>query len=716
MTGLLRRTADRHGRLGGIFHAAGLARVKNLSDVTEATLAAELAPKVAGTDAITAAITDCRQNLHSSPDFVILFSSLAATLGGLGLSAYAAANRYLDAIAGQCTSHHPYGNGTTQWLSIAWDDWQFSYTDQQVAAYAKTRAPFSIPPDEGIAAIEALLAEVGTPPGITTQLTGLPLLLDRISNLLINDNLRTLSITALLVLFILYFYFKHARITAITLLAPLVSLIILAGGMVLLGIDITLTLAAVGVLMLGLGVDYSIHLAIHYHDERKRGQPHIPAILSTMRDLRIAITASFLTTLAGFSASSLASPQAARHRASYSALAIIIIYLVSLLLMPVLFILFGKAIDSEPNPYFKNITRLIVKLAVYQAKHPKTVLTATLLITVILFLGLLKVEFSTSNSNWIPEDDPLSLSFRESEWAFGAEEAVTIIITSERGDLRNTFTVRDIQRLTRVIENIPVVNRVESPFADIDLNSPDIQEKLTSHRAESFNKDFTLTTLRVYSSNYGQKDDGSSIMLPELRAAIAANPVQDAKVSLYGDLVRFDELGLSLQQDTAVTTLIGLVLVFLVVSLIYASIIVGITALLPIIIAVVWSIGLMGYTGVPFNSLSTGIVSLVLGIGADFSIHLVDGIRRHFSRGSSLQTAIEATLNSSGSAILLSSVTTLFGFIGLTGAILLGTQRLGISLAYSILAVFLVSISIVPAIMALRYRKEDAQRARDNSQ
>ena len=56
---------------------------------------------------------------------------------------------------------------------------------------------------------------------------------------------------------------------------------------------------------------------------------------------------------------------------------------------------------------------------------------------------------------------------------------------------------------------------------------------------------------------------------------------------------------------------------------------------------------------------------------------------------------------------------TLFGFLGLTGAILLGTQRLGLSLAYSIISVFLVSVSLVPAIMALRFRKEDQRRAQN---
>lgn len=153
---LMSSTADRYGRLGGIFHAAGLAHLQDLSDVTGQSLADELAPKVAGTLAIKAAIQHCKAEVDRTPSFVMLFSSLAATLGGLGLGAYAAANRFQDAFV----EAEPVRDGVT-WASVAWDDWAFDYGDQQQAAYSHTRVELSLPPQEGIAAIEAILGEPG---------------------------------------------------------------------------------------------------------------------------------------------------------------------------------------------------------------------------------------------------------------------------------------------------------------------------------------------------------------------------------------------------------------------------------------------------------------------------------------------------------------------------------------------------------------------------
>ena len=83
----------------------------------------------------------------------MLFSSLAATLSGLGLGAYAAANRYLDALVAMTPER-----AAVPLISVAWDDWDFEYGGQQQAAYARTRSRLSIAP-EGIAAIEAILGE-----------------------------------------------------------------------------------------------------------------------------------------------------------------------------------------------------------------------------------------------------------------------------------------------------------------------------------------------------------------------------------------------------------------------------------------------------------------------------------------------------------------------------------------------------------------------------
>lgn len=151
---LLRATYDRFGTIDGLFHAAGNADLKYLSDIDAETFTSEFRSKIDGAQNIATAIEIMSSQSQRAPRFVVAFSSLAAILGGLGMSAYTAANRAMDAL---CANQN--GKNGVRWLTINWDDWRFSYDKQQVAAYEKTRASFAMPPADGLAALDTILGQ-----------------------------------------------------------------------------------------------------------------------------------------------------------------------------------------------------------------------------------------------------------------------------------------------------------------------------------------------------------------------------------------------------------------------------------------------------------------------------------------------------------------------------------------------------------------------------
>jgi phthiocerol/phenolphthiocerol synthesis type-I polyketide synthase E len=110
----LRRVRDGLGELDGVFHVAGLAGAGSATGLVEARRRADveavLAPKIAGTRALLDVFGDLR------PDFVVLFSSLATIVGGVGQVDYCAANAYMDALADE-------GGTPFRLLSIDWGGW-----------------------------------------------------------------------------------------------------------------------------------------------------------------------------------------------------------------------------------------------------------------------------------------------------------------------------------------------------------------------------------------------------------------------------------------------------------------------------------------------------------------------------------------------------------------------------------------------------------------
>ncbi|HYO51727.1 type I polyketide synthase [Archangium sp.] len=112
---VLERTRAHFGALHGVVHSAGSIGADTHVPVLEADVArcdAQFVAKVRGLRVLAQALEG------RDLDFVVLQSSLAAVLGGLGFAAYASANAFMDTFALQRTRA-----GRTRWLSVGWDGW-----------------------------------------------------------------------------------------------------------------------------------------------------------------------------------------------------------------------------------------------------------------------------------------------------------------------------------------------------------------------------------------------------------------------------------------------------------------------------------------------------------------------------------------------------------------------------------------------------------------
>ncbi len=156
LAAVLDQARERFGRLDGIVHAAGLVGATiPVRDTSALAVEQQLGPKARGALALDALLADLPP--AERPDFVVLVSSLAAVLGGLGMAAYAAANRILDALA-EARQPHPDKTGgapagATSWLAVDWDAWRFGHPGFAalggIGAIGATLARLAITPEEG---------------------------------------------------------------------------------------------------------------------------------------------------------------------------------------------------------------------------------------------------------------------------------------------------------------------------------------------------------------------------------------------------------------------------------------------------------------------------------------------------------------------------------------------------------------------------------------
>ncbi|MBW4717833.1 type I polyketide synthase [Saccharothrix obliqua] len=150
---LLDRVRDRFGRLDGVVHAAGVPGGGVLHALDTSTVADALHAKVNGARVLVDALRP------DPPDFLLLFSSVAALRGAPGLACYAAANAFLDSFA----VHASRELGVPA-LSLDWDRWRATGMAVDVERRHRdltgAEAPGGLDPADAVAAFDAALGLV----------------------------------------------------------------------------------------------------------------------------------------------------------------------------------------------------------------------------------------------------------------------------------------------------------------------------------------------------------------------------------------------------------------------------------------------------------------------------------------------------------------------------------------------------------------------------
>ncbi len=116
-------------------------------------------------------------------------------------------------------------------------------------------------------------------------------------------------------------------------------------------------------------------------------------------------------------------------------------------------------------------------------------------------------------------------------------------------------------------------------------------------------------------------------------------------------------------------------------------------AVTPLVIGLIWTLGLLGLMGVPFNIINVISIPLIVGIGIDDGIHVYHRIARERSIG--------PALSHSGKAVILTTLTTGIGFGSLMLSIHPGIASLGLATTIGIVCCLVVSIFVMPALVAI---------------
>jgi len=606
--------------------------------------------------------------------------------------------------------------------------------------YSNALIPVSINLERKPGALERMeatarekVAQTPFPIGVKATVTGMPILINRIMWFLINDNINTIGLAIIAVFIILWIYFRSYKIAFFSTIPIILTLTWLSGTLFLLDIKITMIIASVGAMMVGMSVDYAIHLTHSYHELVKRGDPK--PVEKTVAGVGSALVASVATTIAGFLVMLFGSSPMALTQGKVLSIGIFYAFITTFIALPPLMILQRRFIYSKLDEVvFKirgkqeeektNIIDIFLsKLALLQVRRPWIIIAIVVITTIVLAGGFGLVYMDTEGENWLPEEDDVVDSLFTMGYHFGGTESQNVLFMIENQplidpneirDLRDPRILRPMSTLDNTLKELKWVDDIESPTMAIKEVSRRVPQDIETVKdlieknpqiKNHFNKDFSIA---LYQVKFTTADIPEYYeLLREINSIPFPKEIKIIPQGGQADMIELDE---SLLGDTMKTTVIGFIIVIILAAIFYTSIVAGFLAFFPIIFAMMWTVGVMGYINLPFTVLTTGMLSMLMGMGIDFSIHIIHSIKDKIKEYNSIEKAVPEALQGTGKAVAITTLTTVVGFLALSFAELVNTKRLGWTLAVGILATFFACILIVPAILTIQYRIQQRRR------
>lgn len=498
------------------------------------------------------------------------------------------------------------------------------------------------------------------------------------------DTYFTQGITLILLIVLIALFFRKKRAPLLVMLPVVFGALFSLAMVNLLKGEISVIALGAGCVVLGIAVNYSLHVFNHYR--------HLPDIRLVIKDLAMPMTVGSFTTVGGFLCLQFVKSPMLRDVGFFAAFSLIGAALFSLIILPHLIVL-GK---TEAHTHAKD--NWIDKLSNWRPERNKYLVIGILLLTVVFFFTAGKVTF---------ESDMMRMNFMTERLQkaeqklnnINAYTAQSVYLISEGDNLNAALQSRE--RTAPLIQDLMKSGAVKKVSGAGGLLLSEEEQSTRIQRWKQYwtpeKKTQLLAALQQEGAKYKFKntafapfedllDRDYAIISPEHSALLETNLLSDfitikkntasvvsllkvdpkrkdevyAKLDNQPGTVIFDKqytanrLAEIIKDEFNVIAWMTSLLVFAALLLSYGRIELALITFIPMLISWVWILGIMGLFGIPFNIVNIILSTFIFGLGDDYSIFTMDGLQQEYKTGSK-------HLPSFRSSIFFSAITTILG-------------------------------------------------------
>jgi hypothetical protein len=549
---------------------------------------------------------------------------------------------------------------------------------------------------------------------------------DHYINTMVKEMLFFLSASILLLAIFLWFGFRSIHGVLIPIAVVGLAILWQVGLMTALGKPLGILTMLLPTILFVVGISDVVHLLECYLDEIRNGVPRIRAIAVTYFEVGLPTFLTAVTSGIGFATLGTASIPPLQEFGLYTALGVLLAFLLAFTLLPALLILTDPKrllpITDKASPWDSRLPRLFR----FTIVHRRKIILAFGLISVLGLVGAYRIKVNNYLLEDLPNNDPLKQGFVWFEERFGGVRPfeMEIAMADSSRSIWDLETLRDIERVQHYLDTGYAVDGIVSPVTVMwSLNKAFNGGDPSYYRLPDDETECRKLAKRT--KLLGKDLLGSIVSADGRTGRISGRSVDEGGHVHQGknleldrfieqrtnsELVRFSQTGMAYLIDrnnaTLSTQLVGgmglaVLLTGLIMLWFFRDWRMVLVALIPNIVPLLFIAGVMGYLGIDLKVSTAIIFTISFGIAEDDTIHMLAALRHHLRSGLSPAYALKRTYLRTGKAVTVTSLMLLSGFVTLVFSDFASVHYMGVLITLTLAFAFVAELLLLPALVLL---------------
>ena len=562
--------------------------------------------------------------------------------------------------------------------------------------------------------------------GMKVYTSGMPYIRTLNSQNIIDEIGMFIGAAVLVTSIIFFFFFRSYRATFISMITVIIGVLWAFGILGLLKYEITVLTALIPPLIIVIGIPNCIFLINKYHQEIKQHGNQAKSLQRVIAKVGNATLMTNVTTASGFATFILTNSQLLKEFGIVASICIIAIFLLCLLIIPIVYSFMAVPKNKHLNHLNKRWINRFVDWMENKVRHNRiAIYMISIGLLCVSIIGIYNIKISGSLVEDMPKKTEFfkSIRFFEKEYK-GIMPLEILVDTKRKKGVMKLATLKRMNELQEYIEEFPefsqslsVVDLVKYSKQAYYNGNPEYYQLPNSQErsfilsyAKSSTKDTNL--LKSYVDSTGQfarittfmKDIGTERfdrIEEDLKAkALKIFPQDRYNVSFTGKALLFQKGTKYLVKNLIISLSLAILLIALFMAWMFRSFRMILVSLIPNLLPLIITAGLMGFLGVPIKPSTILVFSIAFGISVDDTIHFLAKYRQELIANNwKIKKSVYAALRETGVSMFYTSIVLFFGFSVFTISSFGGTVALGALVSVTLVFAMLANLMLLPSLL-----------------